>query len=234
MTESLHEKIYNELLHKIKTHFYEEGAQLPTEAELALQYNSSKAPVRQALDYLQQEGFILRRPGKGTFIAGRREWPHLNLGGFEQDFEENNQYLYCKTLSVQDLPLPKDIAKAVGIPAGTPAVSVQRIRYFKDKPLYYLHHFIFGMESALIKKEGNFSSLLAIYDQYHIPIVRTEDELQAVPVPQKIAELLRVPPHTAVMLINRKTYREKGRLLEFVCFYVLTEEWKYRVQYQEK
>ena len=135
MTESLHEKIYNELLHKIKTHFYEEGDQLPTEAELALQYNASKAPVRQALDRLQQEGFILRRPGKGTFIAGRREWPHLNLGGFEQDFEENNQYLYCKTLSVEDQPLPKEIAEAVGIPASTPAVSVRRIRYFKDKPI---------------------------------------------------------------------------------------------------
>ena len=175
MTESLHEKIYNELLHKIKTHFYEEGDQLPTEAELALQYNASKAPVRQALDRLQQEGFILRRPGKGTFIAGRREWPHLNLGGFEQDFEENNQYLYCKTLSVEDQPLPKEIAEAVGIPASTPAVSVRRIRYFKDKPLYYLHHFIFELDSTLIKKEGNFSSLLAIYDQNHIPIIRTED-----------------------------------------------------------
>ena len=234
MTESLHEKIYNELLHKIKTHFYEEGDQLPTEAELALQYNASKAPVRQALDRLQQEGFILRRPGKGTFIAGRREWPHLNLGGFEQDFEENNQYLYCKTLSVEDQPLPKEIAEAEGIPASTPAVSVRRIRYFKDKPLYYLHHFIFEVDSTLIKKEGNFSSLLAIYDQKHIPIVRTEDELQAVPAPQQVAELLKVPPHTAVLLINRKTYREKDRLLEFVRFYVLTEEWKYRVHYQEK
>ena len=233
MTESLHEKIYNELLHKIKTHFYEEGDQLPTEAELALQYNASKAPVRQALDRLQQEGFILRRPGKGTFIAGRREWPHLNLG-FEQDFEENNQYLYCKTLSVEDQPLPKEIAEAVGIPASTPAVSVRRIRYFKDKPLYYLHHFIFELDSTLIKKEGNFSSLLAIYDQNHIPIIRTEDELQAVPAPQQVAELLKVPPHTAVLLINRKTYREKDRLLEFVRFYVLTEEWKYRVHYQEK
>ena len=136
MTESLHEKIYNELLHKIKTHFYEEGAQLPTEAELALQYNSSKAPVRQALDYLQQEGFILRRPGKGTFIAGRREWPHLNLGGFEQDFEENNQYLYCKTLSVQDLPLPKDIAKAVGIPAGDFACLEWRALSSKKKGIF--------------------------------------------------------------------------------------------------
>lgn len=234
MTESLHEKIYNELLHKIKTHFYEEGDQLPTEAELALQYNASKAPVRQALDRLQQEGFILRRPGKGTFIAGRREWPHLNLGGFEQDFEENNQYLYCKTLSVEGQPLPTEIAEVAGIPAGTPAVSVRRIRYFKDKPLYYLHHFVFEVDSTLIKKEGNFSSLLAIYDQNHIPIVRTEDELQAVPAPQQVADLLKVPPHTAVLLINRKTYREKDRLLEFVRFYVLTEEWKYRVHYQEK
>ena len=170
MTESLHEKIYNELLHKIKTHFYEEGDQLPTEAELALQYNASKAPVRQALDRLQQEGFILRRPGKGTFIAGRREWPHLNLGGFEQDFEENNQYLYCKTLSVEDQPLPKEIAEAVGIPAGTPAVSVRRIRYFKDKPNIISITLSLKWTVLSHQKEGNFSSLLTIYIKTTFPL----------------------------------------------------------------
>mgnify|MGYP001297240977 CR=1 FL=1 len=69
MTESLHEKIYNELLHKIKTHFYEEGDQLPTEAELALQYNASKAPVRQALDRLQQEGLDSSCGGRARVLS---------------------------------------------------------------------------------------------------------------------------------------------------------------------
>lgn len=232
MSESLYEQIYKEILYKINTHHYEEGDKLPTESELAAHYRVSKAPVRQALDYLQQKGFIIRRPGKGTFVAGRTKWPHLNLGGFAQDFEENSKYIYCKTISVKSQIIPKNIAKLLNIPPNTVVTVVRRIRYFNNRPLYYLHHFIFGVDSSILKKEGNFASLLAIYDQLHIPVTCTEDELQAVSASQSIAKMLKIPLNTAVMLINRKTYRENHRLLEYVQFYVLTKDWKYRVTYQ--
>lgn len=234
MAELLHERIYKELLYKISSHFYDEGDRLPTEAELASQYHVSKAPVRQALDSLQQKGFIIRRPGKGTFIAGRMDWPHANLGGFEQNFDKNSKYLYCKTLSVQEQIIPKNIALSLNVPLDTVITDVRRIRYFNDCPIYYLHHYILGLDSSIIKNEGNFSSLLAIYDQCHIPVTCTEDELQAVEASEEVAKLLNIPPGTAVMLVNRRTYRDRHRLLEFVQFYVLTKNWKYRVRYQNK
>jgi DNA-binding LacI/PurR family transcriptional regulator len=54
-----------------------EGARVPSEMELARQYNVSRNPTRQALRDLEQEGYIVRSPGRGSFVApiSKREKP---------------------------------------------------------------------------------------------------------------------------------------------------------------
>jgi DNA-binding LacI/PurR family transcriptional regulator len=54
-----------------------EGARVPSEMELARQYNVSRNPTRQALRDLELEGYIVRSPGRGSFVApiSRRQKP---------------------------------------------------------------------------------------------------------------------------------------------------------------
>ncbi|MBN1259213.1 MAG: extracellular solute-binding protein [Anaerolineae bacterium] len=59
------------LKQKLESGEFEVGAQLPTEQQLCAQYGVSRAPVRQALIELVQEGYIYRRAGQGTFVADR-------------------------------------------------------------------------------------------------------------------------------------------------------------------
>ena len=68
-------KSINICIKKIQKHEYEEGEKLPTESELSDFFQSSKAPVRQALEKLGLEGFIVRRPGKGTYVAVHQPGP---------------------------------------------------------------------------------------------------------------------------------------------------------------
>lgn len=57
------------LKEQIESNTLKSGDQLPTEQEMCAQYHISRAPVRQALHALTQEGYIYRQAGVGTFVA---------------------------------------------------------------------------------------------------------------------------------------------------------------------
>src|SRR3990172_1139894 len=75
------------LKEKIAQGTWKPGDQIPSEPELCSIYGVSRTVVRQALMELELEGLIIRRKGKGTFIAE----PKINeslvqkLTGFYQD-----------------------------------------------------------------------------------------------------------------------------------------------------
>ena len=53
---------------QIESGLWRPGDRIPTEQELCRLYDISRAPVRQALKELAQEGMLIRRPGLGTFV----------------------------------------------------------------------------------------------------------------------------------------------------------------------
>lgn len=51
---------------------YPAGSRLPTENELCQRYSVSRVTVRKALDELSLGEYLVRKPGKGTFVAEKK------------------------------------------------------------------------------------------------------------------------------------------------------------------
>ncbi|WP_176555730.1 GntR family transcriptional regulator [Virgibacillus ndiopensis] len=66
---SLYEQIYNYIFDKIKAGDMKQGDKIPTEDELAKQFNVSRITSKKALDLLSQKNIIERYQGKGSFVA---------------------------------------------------------------------------------------------------------------------------------------------------------------------
>ena len=64
------------LRRRVESGDFAPGDQLPTEDELMEQFGVSRATVRRALADLSDQGLLVRRAGKGTFVIG----PKLNQG----------------------------------------------------------------------------------------------------------------------------------------------------------
>ena len=74
--------LFEELKRRILQGEYQNGQRLPGENEMAGEFAMSRQTVRQALSLLEQEGFIQRRQGSGTYVrrVERRRERSWNVG----------------------------------------------------------------------------------------------------------------------------------------------------------
>ena len=64
----LYQQIAYDLRDAIVSDVYHVGARIPTEPELSRLYKVSRITVRKAMEILVQEGYLVKRQGKGTFV----------------------------------------------------------------------------------------------------------------------------------------------------------------------
>lgn len=64
----MYEKIYEDLRQKIESGVYHKGDRIPSEKELAAQYQVSRITSKKALDVLAAKGYIVRSAGRGSFV----------------------------------------------------------------------------------------------------------------------------------------------------------------------
>lgn len=75
--------IKRELKNQIESGDLAEGARVPSEFELARQYGVSRNPTRQALRDLELEGYLVRTPGRGSFVTPKAQRQKLfNINGW--------------------------------------------------------------------------------------------------------------------------------------------------------
>lgn len=66
---TLHHQMKEAWTEKIINNEWKVGDKIPTEFELCEQYQISRITVRQALKAMEDEGYLVRQAGKGTFVA---------------------------------------------------------------------------------------------------------------------------------------------------------------------
>ncbi|MFF2014878.1 substrate-binding domain-containing protein [Paenibacillus sp. NPDC058177] len=68
-SKPMYEKIFDEVKQDIVTQAYKLGERVPSEKELAEAYNVSRITSKKALELLAAERLIVRKPGRGSFVA---------------------------------------------------------------------------------------------------------------------------------------------------------------------
>ncbi len=76
-----HRAIYEDLLAEIESGQYKPGERLPSEAALCERFDASRITVAKALQTLQRDHLVTRRPGSGTYVqAPPASEPALQFG----------------------------------------------------------------------------------------------------------------------------------------------------------
>lgn len=84
--DSKYLNIYNEIVNKIDKDELEPNMKLPSESELMQSYDVSRDTVRKALNLLEQNGYIQKLKGKGSFVLDvhKIDFPVSGLVSFKE------------------------------------------------------------------------------------------------------------------------------------------------------
>lgn len=117
---------------------YAPGAQLPAEAQMASNLGVSRATLRDALRQLQDRGLIIRRHGRGTFVAKRPIRKDLNRNfGITAMIRSGGYRPGTRGLEVRAEEADRELAQSLGLAPGDRVTVVERIRLADDRPVVW-------------------------------------------------------------------------------------------------
>lgn len=232
----LYYQVYSKLRAQIDSGEYPPGSMLPTEHALLEAFNASRAPIRQALGLLENEGLIKRCPGKGTFVTEPPEGLLLwfNFSPFRKSFSKDWDAIRSKAVTVDMRRPPEEVRDFLLLGGKEKAIYLERIRYVGDRPVIFHQHYIqpFLDFKAFKNVSESVSLRAALRDHFSVEITRIEDSLRAVLAPAEVAAHLDTDESSPLLRAERRSYMKEAPF-QFDFFYTRTDIWDYNVAFEK-
>lgn len=176
----LYYQLKQTLLKWIEGGDYPPGSILPSEKQLQDSFGISRTTVRMALKELEQEGFLVRSPGKGTFVASMKiESGPRRILSFTQEMLNMGLQVSNQVVSLEkELPVIRT-ANKLQIPQDQPVWRLERIRMADSVPIatevnYIPAALVPNMEAQLAQNQSFYSCL---EEEYGIIIVYARERV---------------------------------------------------------
>ena len=138
--KGLYLEVIDFLLEDLKSNQYPPGSKLPSEEQLAREFSVSRVTLREALRVLEEDGWITRHHGLGTFVMDKRSVPVQTLSSIvsiSTIFKRAGLEGRFTKAELRKIPAPQRIAEKLKISAKEDIWEVERVRTMGDKPAIY-------------------------------------------------------------------------------------------------
>jgi GntR family transcriptional regulator len=206
----LYQQIKGLILQSLEAGEWKPGEAIPSEMELAARFRVSQGTVRKAIDELAAENLVVRRQGKGTFVATHAErhtrYRFLRLvpdSGGEGAAQRN--ILECRRQRAS-----AEVARALQLRTGDPVLQVRRVLSFAGVPTILEDLWLPGLPfkgltaEQLAAHQGPTYALFEI--EFGVRMVRAEEKIRAVAADAQQAALLVVAPGAPLLSVERLSY----------------------------
>ena len=214
----LYMQIKDLLVTRVTEGEWEPGDTIPSEMQLARELNVSQGTVRKAITELVENNVLVRRQGRGTFVAahdGDRALFHF----FHIVNESGTKILpECKTLFCRRKRASRQETSKLNLSSGAQVIYIERIRMLDNLPTIVE---TITLPTELFSDLGKTracdlpNTLYELYEtQFGITIHRAEEQLRAVAATDHDASLLDLEAGTPLLEIERTALTLDGTPVE--------------------
>lgn len=209
----LYQQIKGLILQSLQAGEWKPGEAIPSEMDLAARFRVSQGTVRKAIDELAAENLVVRRQGKGTFVATHAEqhvrYRFLKLmpdsGDQGSEGPASREVLECRRVRAT-----AEIARALSLRSGDPVMQVRRILSFGGVPTILEDLWLPGNAFKGLSAEQMATyrgPTYAMFElEFGVRMVRAEEKIRAVGADGQQGELLKVPAGTPLLSVERVAY----------------------------
>jgi GntR family transcriptional regulator len=193
---------------------------IPSERQLAEQFDVNRLTVSKALSDLAQEGLIYSRVGKGTYVSPARIDQALqSLTSFTEDMSSRGKKASSRVLYAGVDLADDEIAKALSILPGVEVVVLHRVRLADRLPIALERsHIIYALCPGILDQHDFSQESLyrALREEYNLRLTYAHQTIEAHIAGEAEQTVLEAGPCTPILRITRVAYIDDNQPIEYV------------------
>ena len=231
----LYQQIKTLILQSLQAGEWKPSTAIPSETELAARFKVSQGTVRKAIDELASENLLVRRQGRGTFVATHVEqtakYRFLKLipdnGDPKAEGPAQRKIIDCKRARAS-----ADVARALGLRPGDAVLQVRRTLSFMGNPTILEDIWLPGTPFKGLTADrlaGYGGPMYALFEtEFGVHMARAEEKIRAVLPDDEQCALLKVQSTAPLLSVERIAYTYKDVPMELRRGLYLTDTHYYQ------
>jgi len=231
----LYQQIKTLILQSLQSGEWKPSTAIPSEQELAGRYKVSQGTVRKAIDELAAENLVVRRQGKGTFVATHAErqvqYRFLRLVSENHDpaveGPAQRRIIDCKRTRAN-----AEVARGLALRSGDAVLQVRRVLSFAGVPTILEDLWLPGgpFKGLTAERLADYDgAMYALFEtEFGVRMVRAEEKIKAVLPDAEHIALLQVSPTTPLLSVERTAFTYNDIPMELRRGLYLTDTRYYR------
>ncbi|HRA78024.1 MAG TPA: GntR family transcriptional regulator [Burkholderiaceae bacterium] len=244
----LYRQIRELLVRGLQSGEWKPGEAIPSEVELAARYRVSQGTVRKAIDELAAANLVVRRQGRGTFVASHREvrtqfrFLRLRPDDTAADVADAAQpgvasesgqgmVMTSRVLECRRLRAPSEVARALALRSGEAVVLIRRILEADGRPTVLDEIWLPGSRFRGLSAErvdAWHGPLYALFEtEFGTRMIRAAERLKAIAADRARARTLQVAEGSPLLLVERVSRTYADQPVELRRGYCVTDRHHY-------
>lgn len=214
------------------------GEKIPSEHELAHKFNVNRLTIRHAISHLIQEGFLISKRGEGTFVTKNKDLINsfsLEFIGFMDDLYYQVSKSKTKSVRLSKITASKLIKEKLELNSDDEeVVEIKRLRFIEDRLFSFTINYLpLEIGNNITENDLYEKPLLQILEEdFSIQFTEALQTIEAIFANQEVAEQLKVPPGSPILLTERIMYTKKNKPVEIVQSFSRGDLFRYIVRFK--
>ena len=204
------------------------GSQLPPEMELIEMLGISRATLREALRALEEQGFIVRKRGLGTYVREQSIIKDLSINfGITEMISQGGYRAGFRDLVIRTDAATGAIATALGLKEEMQILRIERVRTANDRPVVWSMD---ALSMELLGKQAISQAYLEAHSLYafleenlQMRVARGVAQLYPAAASREMAQRLSIPKGSPLMRLTQTDYDTNDRPILYSIEYHLPD-----------